>query len=165
MILASFLLMFIFIGLICWKYGIPETISDSYYLTGEKPWFSIVMIVCGLLMIPKAILLSSSYWILGFSLFGILNLWMTGLFPKFRPKGYQRTLHLIGARVSGVVAQVCVILLGWPWIMLTWLLPIILFLNVWREKPEDLTVALDKVRFIFWVELVCFVNLYIGLLL
>lgn len=164
MIITSFLLMFLFVGLICWKYGIPETISDSYYLTNEKPWFSIIMILCGLLMIPKAISLSSG-WILGFTLAGILGLLMTGVFPKFRPIGYQRTLHLIGARVSGVIAQVCVILLGFPWIMTTWLIPIFLLIDTIRKKPENLTLALDKVKFIFWVEITCFINLYIGLLL
>ena len=156
--------MFLFIGFICWKYGIPETISDSYYLTNKKPWFSIVMIICGLLMIPKALTLSSG-WILGLTLSGILGLFATGLFPKFKQKGYQRNLHLFGARWSGVIAQICVILLGFPWIMLTWILPIILLMEVMGTNPINLPLALDKVKFIFWVELVCFINLYIGLLL
>ena len=114
-------------------------------------------------MIPKAITLASG-WGLIFVLSGILGFLMTGIFPKFI-SGYQRTLHLIGARWSGIIGQLSVIFLGLPWIMLTWILPLLLLIGVLKDKPENLMEALDKHKFIFWVEMTCFVNLYLGLMI
>lgn len=164
MILVSFLILFTYIGLVCLKHGIPETISDSYYLGGKGPWFSAVMLAISGLLVPEAISISSG-WGLVLALSGIIGLILTGLFPEFRPKGLGRTLHLLGARWSGLVAQISVMLLGFPWLMVTWMIPALMFIHVWREKPESLGIALDKIRFIFWVEIVCFINLFLGLLL
>ena len=79
----------------------------------------------------------------------------------------RKTIHIIGASIAGIFSQLWVIFYRNPWWMMLWVIPIITFIIIFIKtvNKENLIIELDKVKFIFWCEMICFVNLYINLLL
>lgn len=145
------------------KYGIPESISDSYYYLYYKVVFTLVMWIVGGFLLPPIMdytsTVSETQIIPFIGVFGIL---LVGAAPRF--KDTERTIHFIGAILAMVFSQLWIILYGLKEILLIWIIPlVILTINgrigiTWQKFFE-------KTKLLFWVELICFLTTYYNLLI
>lgn len=163
-VLISLLILTTYTVIVCIKYGIPESLSQSYYSISWKPLFTLIIMTVGFLLLPACMdkAEDSSTQIIPF--LGISGLLLVAAAPRVRD--YERTIHIVGASVSGIFSQLWVLLYGQPKTMLAWFaLGILGIYSVLRYKDLTTGQALDKNHFIFWTEVVCFFTLYTSLLL
>lgn len=142
------------------KYGVPDSISQSYYNLKWSPLFTLVIWTCGFLILPtimdQTAAVSSTQVVPFLGVFGLL---LVGAAPRVRD--YERTIHIIGASIAGIFSQLWIILYGNPWTLLLWIGPMILLMSLMIRRDKDL----DKVNFVFWVEITAFAQLYLSLLI
>lgn len=148
---------------VCIKYGIPSSLSQSYYEIKWGPIFTLVLWTSALLVLPTCMDITPYTQIIPFA--GIFGLMLVGAAPRVRD--YEKTVHIIGASIAGIFSQLWVIFYRNPWWMMLWVIPMITFIIIFIKtiNKGNLSMELDKVRFIFWCEIICFANLYINLLL
>lgn len=121
------------------KYGIPETLSDTYYTVGY--WFTGVIWIIAALLVPQAIELTGETKIIPFAaIFGLL---LVGCAPEF--KGWERETHIGGACLAGIGSQLFLIIYTTPYPLILWIFPII-----FRKSK----------KIVFWIELLCFFSIY-----
>lgn len=84
---------YLYIGIIVWKYGVLQSISESYYKTGKKIWFTLF---CWLLALPAMIVGSSVLMFIAGSAIAF-----TGAASAFKER-YIHPIHFVGA-VIGIV--------------------------------------------------------------
>lgn len=134
-----------YVGFCCWKFGIPETLSDTFYEVGGL--FSIVIWIVGSLILPDIInQTSSDIKLIPFLI--VAGLIFVGAAPQF--KGYERNVHIVGASVSGIFSQLWIILYNHPLLLLGWLL---------------LLPFIKKKEVIFYAEMICMGMIITGLLI
>lgn len=131
-----FLSLGIFIGYLTWvivKFGVPESLSNTYYLTGKSNLFTVTLATVSLLLLP-------SMGALGFPIVGTLLI--VACAPRF--KEFEKSVHLSSAIIAMILAQVYVGIEGRWWLTVGLLFP-------WW---------LSKKNWLFWLELVCFLEIY-----
>jgi hypothetical protein len=145
------------------KYGIPESISDSYYYLYYKVVFTIVIWVVGGFLLPPIMdhtsTVSETQIIPFIGIFGIL---LVGAAPRF--KDTERTIHIIGATLAVVFSQLWIILYGLKEILFIWIIPLII-LTINRKIGITWQKVFDKTKLLFWIELICFLTIYYNLLI
>lgn len=140
----------------CLKYGIPESLSQSYYSLNWKPLFQLVIFSSGFLLLPE---LMKGGVLYGIPFIGIVGLMLVGVFPNIYKK-FERLVHICGATIGCISSIVWIILNGVPYILGLWSVPLILFL-VKGTTPN----FINSYRFVFWVEMICYTTIYLNLLL
>ncbi len=161
LVLLSLLILTIYIILVCKKYGVPDSISDSYYYIGWKPIFTLVMWFVGGFMLPKAMEVTPETQIIPF--LAICGVLLVGAAPRVRD--YERTIHIIGASIGGIFSQLWILIYAYPLTLLSWIIPIVMFQSKVSLTKEGLMERLDSINFVFWSEIICFANIYINLLI
>lgn len=167
-VLISLLILVTYTITVCTKYGIPESLSQSYYSISWKPLFTLVIVICGFLILPPCMDLAEDASTQIIPFLGISGLLLVAAAPRVRD--YERTIHIIGASISGIFSQLWVVLYGTPQVLWSWfLIGGLMIYGIFSAKDGKniLTMgqALDKVHFIFWTEMICFFNIYASLLL
>lgn len=146
-IIISFIILISYILLVCMKWGVPNSISQTFFSIENKWIFSVVIIMSFLLLLaPLMNVLSEDYQWMGFLMVsgGVL----IGLAPNLLDE-VEEMVHMVGATVMGVASQIIVILLE-PWLMLIWIMWLVL---MWNEKR------------VFWAEVIGGITLYLSLLI
>lgn len=134
-----------YVSLCCWKYGIPETLSDTFYKVGSL--FSIIIWIVGSLILPDIIdQTGSDIKLIPFLI--VAGLVFVGAAPHF--KSYERCVHIAGASIAGISSQLWIILYNHPLLLLGWLL---------------LLPFIKKKEIIFYAEMICMGMIIIGLLI
>jgi len=131
------------------KFGVPASISDSFYLLKRQGW--IFTIWCYAVAFPVAAMMfiqSAGCWYQFLGLFAGGGLAFVGTAPLF--KEHERTTHYVSAGTCAVAAM------GWMVSVEYWHIPMSFLLvsgfATWRfGKPT------------FWVEIACFASMYIVL--
>jgi hypothetical protein len=138
----------IYIMYIVCRYGIQESISESFYHAGW--WFTIWCYVEGIGV--AALMLSASegawYQFLGF--FAGAGLCLVGTAPRF--KSFEKTTHYVGAGVCAVSALTWMVLAGW------WIVPTVAL------TTAAIATAIRKKYMVFWFEAALFTAQYIVLI-
>jgi hypothetical protein len=160
-IIISLLILLTYTTLVCTKYGIPTSLSDSYYYIGWKPIFTLTMWVCGILVLPKCMDMAATTQIVPF--LAISGIFLVGAAPRVRE--YERKIHIVGATTSGIFSQLWVILYGTPISLLSWIIPgeIVLWC-IFNRGNKKLIETIDSKNIVFWCEVSCFTSLFISLL-
>lgn len=81
------------------EHGIPDMVSDTYY-QGAGKWFSSVMCITGMGMLPCILDTGKGVQCLAF--LGCVGLILVGLIPMYRHCGKCHRMHKAGATVSAL---------------------------------------------------------------
>ena len=147
---------------VCIKFGIPTTLSESYYFIYKKYLFALVMWLSGFLLLPPIMeMTGGDTQIIPF--LSIVGIMIVGAAPKYKEQ--ERTLHIIGATMAGFFSQLWIILYAYPWTLLTWFILIIWAIGILIEsKLMEWSEELDKRKWFFWTEMLAFINLYLNII-
>lgn len=147
---------------VCIKFGIPTTLSESYYFIYKKYLFTLVMWLSGFLILPPIMeMTGGDTQIIPF--LSIIGIMIVGAAPKYKEQ--ERTLHIIGATMAGFFSQLWIILYAYPWTLLTWFILIIWAIGILIEsKLVKWSEELDKRKWFFWAEMLAFINLYLNII-
>ena len=147
---------------VCIKFGIPTTLSESYYFIYKKYLFTLVMWLSGFLLLPPIMeMTGGDTQIIPF--LSIVGIMIVGAAPKYKEQ--ERTLHIIGATMAGFFSQLWIILYAYPWTLLTWAILIIWAIGILIEsKLLEWSEELDKRKWFFWAEMLAFINLYLNII-
>ena len=166
-VLVSLIIIVVYTISICVKYGIPVSISDSYYYLGWKPLFTFIMWLCGGLVLPRSMdmaAMKGTTEIIPF--LAILGIFLVGAAPRVRD--YERKIHMIGALACGIFSQLWVILYGNPWSLLSWIIPLTVIVSSSSGGYMTLKILIknldSRFKIVFWMEISCFLSMYISLL-
>lgn len=147
---------------VCIKFGIPTTLSESYYFIYKKYLFTLVLWLSGFLLLPPIMeMTGGDTQIIPF--LSIVGIMIVGAAPKYKEQ--ERTLHIIGATMAGFFSQLWIILYAYPWTLLTWAILIIWAIGILIEsKLVEWSEELDKRKWFFWAEMLAFINLYLNII-
>lgn len=147
---------------VCIKFGIPTTLSESYYFIYKKYLFTLVLWLSGFLLLPPIMeMTGGDTQIIPF--LSIIGIMIVGAAPKYKEQ--ERTLHIIGATMAGFFSQLWIILYAYPWTLLTWFILIIWAIGILIEsKLVKWSEELDKRKWFFWAEMLAFINLYLNII-
>lgn len=147
---------------VCIKFGIPTTLSESYYFIYKKYLFTLVMWLSGFLILPPIMeMTGGDTQIIPF--LSIIGIMIVGAAPKYKEQ--ERTLHIIGATMAGFFSQLWIILYAYPWTLLTWFILIIWAIGILIEsRLVEWSEELDKRKWFFWAEMLAFINLYLNII-
>lgn len=147
---------------VCIKFGIPTTLSESYYFIYKKYLFTLVMWLSGFFLLPPIMeMTGGDTQIIPF--LSIVGIMIVGAAPKYKEQ--ERTLHIIGATMAGFFSQLWIILYAYPWTLLTWFILIIWAIGILIEsKLVKWSEELDKRKWFFWAEMLAFINLYLNII-
>lgn len=147
---------------VCIKFGIPTTLSESYYFIYKKYLFTLVMWLSGFLILPPIMeMTGGDTQIIPF--LSIIGIMIVGAAPRYKEQ--ERTLHIIGATMAGFFSQLWIILYAYPWTLLTWAILIIWAIGILIEsKLVEWSEELDKRKWFFWAEMLAFINLYLNII-
>lgn len=124
---------------------IPESVSDTYY-EGAGYWFTIIMFIASFLIIIGMLDMTDGSYLQFVSFFTGAGMALVGAAPNF--KTGERLVHYTGASVLLFGSQIWLIIFGNPWVLLIWLSTPLW----WKDK-----------RRIFWIEILCLLNILIGI--
>lgn len=144
--------------------GTTVSLSQTYYKT--RTIFTLVIGICNLLILPKAMFMSGQYWIIPW--IGTLGMIIVGLCPDVN--GKERKIHILGATLGAIFGQIWSICFGSWFLMLAWLFPLTLAWKSLKETTEkkswkNLEKIFDEVNLVYWVEMTCYFILYGNLIL
>ena len=147
---------------VCIKFGIPTTLSESYYFIYKKYLFTLVLWLSGFLLLPPIMeMTGGDTQIIPF--LSIIGIMIVGAAPRYKEQ--ERTLHIVGATMAGFFSQLWIILYAYPWTLLTWAILIIWAIGILIEsKLVEWSEELDKRKWFFWAEMLAFINLYLNII-
>lgn len=165
-VIISLLILLTYIIWVTVKYGIPASLSQTYYLVKPRLLFMLVIWVSNFLILVPAMDMAGDLKFIAF--LGIFGALLVGAAPRIREG--ERTVHMIGAITCGVFSQLFVALYGTSISLFSWTIALILLLasNKWKLKGllrSGLEERIDKVQFVFWCEMICYFTLYTSLIL
>lgn len=152
--ILSFIILGIYTLWFCLKYGIPESLSQSYYSLPWKPLFQIIIVSSSFLLLPE---LMKGGVLGGIPFIGVIGLMMVGIFPNIREK-FERLVHICGATIGSICSIIWIVLFGNLYTLGLWSVPLILLL-VKGTTPN----FIDKYKFVFWIEIICYISIYLNL--
>lgn len=165
LLIISVLLVMSFVGVAIWmERELPESVSALVYLLPEKGgirWLWTLWMWAVALTIAPSLMeaLDGSNWqFIGFMT--IASLIFTGAWPLFQTE--TRGGHYFLAMASGILSQLCVLLIDADWLF-AWALFVFLMGSVYIQPEGRLGKAM-KGKGVFLAEAVCFISL-VGALL
>lgn len=160
LVLIAFALFIIYNVVICVTYGIPTSLSVSFYLLNSTKKglgyvFTGFMFVMALLLMPAWIQLSEvvSSWSHNCTFLAFLacgSIAFVGAAPAFRSCPLESKVHSISAKLA---AAFSILWCGIVCYKLLWLLPIAFVVSF---GIAFLSKTLNKTYFTYWIELVAF---------
>lgn len=144
-----------------YRYGIPESLSQTYYMIEWKPAWTLAIFVSAFLSLPAAMEQTPSEIKL-IPFLGIFGLLLVGAAPRVRD--YERVIHISGAIMTGIFSQLWVALYGDPWLFVGWVIPVLIGVACLKGPWSEIMERLDRWCFVFWCELTCYLTFYVSLL-
>ena len=152
LLVASILVMMIYLSYIVERYGIPNSISDTYYLLGGKPKglvFQGVLALTAFLMLP--VLLSRSSESTEFLAFlACAGLLFVAAAPLFKDAS-ERIIHFVSAFVC------CGCLILWQIFNSLWIIPLLCIGMAVYPATKDK-------KYLWWLEIATVMSTYVSLI-
>lgn len=164
-IIISLLILCTYLLYVCFKFNvIPVSISNTYYIIKWKPLFTLIISISALLTLPRGMdVASEKSDILLVPFLAVFGSLLVAVAPKV--KDYEKTIHMVGAGISGIFSQIWVLLYGNIYTLLLLIIPLILgIISLIKYKEGNLEERLDKLCFVFWTEIICLGTFYINLI-
>lgn len=127
---------------------IPESISETYY-RGGGVWFTLVMMVSGILTAAGLLSLSEGSDWQFLSFFTGAGMCFVGASPLFKDKCLEQLVHYISAIVLIFCSQVWIMAHATPWLMLCWLSA-----HLWGKTKQ----------YMFWLEITAITTIGLAML-
>ena len=147
MVLTSLIFFAIYIACVVKKYGVPASLSRSYFNLQHKHWFTVTMLVCFALMLIPCVESMPDMWKF-VAFLTVESGFFIGVAPNLN-EDLENKVHMTGAAVLAVGSQVMVYLLC-PWLLLDWVCIV-------------LVLVYDRKNIKFWVEMIGGAILYTAL--
>ena len=160
LIIVSFALFVVYNSVAIGLFGIPTSLSDTYYLYEKKRtglgWlFTIFMWLMGFTMTPAWIVISEKVgvWMSYFTFLAFIAaacILFVGAAPKFREKySIEVDVHMIGAKICAAAALAWCFVVCWK----IWYVPLIALL-----VPVIVATATKswKEKYTYWLEMMAF---------
>ena len=157
MIILSLLCILLYILYIIINYGIPHSLSATYYSIIHKVTFSLVLAVSAGLILPILLEITPiSYQFLPFiSIAGVL---FVAAAPDYQGNNLTDYVHTTSAIVALIASQIWVYLIS-PWTLLFWIPLIIYVIWLWI-KTKSIKTVFDKYPVKFWGEVIMLLTIY-----
>lgn len=158
-VLIAFLISVVYIGLVVWTFGVPPSISDSYYLWEKKKkglgtLFTFWCWGTGFSILPGWLDMTGESW--QFLCFlAAAGLCFVGAAPLFKPKkSTERKVHFGGTIVCVIGTQLWVLIHN-PWWLLLWVLFATFMSKKIVKQADEMEEGLDQspLNTMFWVEI------------
>lgn len=149
--IASMIVLLGYLAFVVAKFGIPKSISESYYLLGKMGWmFQITLFVTAFLVIPSLIDASTenTQFLAFLACAGLL---FVGAAPLFK-REFDKKVHFIAAVLC------CGSLVLWQVFNSSWVIPALCFCFACYPMMKDK-------KYMWWLEIATIVSAYISLLL
>lgn len=152
--LASMAVFSIYIGVIIDKYGIPNSVSETFYLlpVGSKWLFTAMCWATCAIIVPWMDKSPENLQFLGF--LSVLGLLFVGTAAQFK-QSFVKSVHYWAAGICAVASQVWIIFATDFWWVSWAVIHIALGFWFW-DRRKHIT---------FWLEMWCFASLFVTLLL
>ena len=160
LVLTSILALFLYLGTAYLKYGIPNYISEGYYINKCKWVFSVTMVVVSALLLPAMLELGNdNFGILAF--LSVICIFLLSAEPHFK-SAWGSKVHNTSAVIAALSSQAWCFLHCWQSSLIVWLFFAIVFAFGYKyikqkEKP------LETLKMGYWSEVTAFFNVYFTL--
>jgi hypothetical protein len=154
MLLIPTLLFFMYVLMICRKFGIPNSLSESFYLLPKK-YNIIFIIVLTLIPLSTIIILFSKindFYTLTFISIAVIGNIIVGIFAQFKDT-FQKYFHFGGAIISAASIYLWSIT-----ILDDYLFPFFIIASI--VLLAALNKLVNKKNFVFWLEMGCYYLFY-----
>lgn len=148
--IASMVIIFGYLAFVVAKFGIPKSISDTYYLLGKMGWlFQVTLFSVAFLVVPTLIDKSSeNTQFLAF--LACAGLAFVAAAPLFKME-LEGRVHYVSAAIC------CVGLVLWQVFNACWITPLLCFLAVLIPMVKDK-------KYMWWLEIATIVSTYVSLI-
>ena len=150
MIWASLAIMLCYLGFVLIRFGIPKSISETYYLFGKYGWLLQATLMAVAFMVMPELIERSSEDTQFLAFLACSGLAFVGAAPLFK-NDLEGKVHYVGA------AMCCGGLVLWQLFNSTWVVPVICFGAV-------LIPMLMNKKYIWWLEIATIVSAYVSLI-
>ena len=161
--IISFSILIIYNIIIIKKFGIPSSLSESYYILnnyhkGYGDFFTGMMFSMGLTLLPAwlelgKVLSSWSYYLNPLAFFTCAAICFVGAAPAFRDSSMENKVHMIDAKTAAVCA------LSWCFIAVpgrSWWDILIPLLSSGVVAGVGAMTGTWKKNSVYWLEMMCF---------
>lgn len=145
MTIISFLIIFTYLLYIVLKFGIPRSISQTYYLVNHKWVFSAVLLSSTALILP--VMLEMEYSHLAF--LGLGGILFVAAAPNFMESELVDSVHTWSAIFAFIFSQIWVAITN-PYILIVWILFLIFAIK-------------NKHNYKFYAEIIMLLTIYLTL--
>ena len=161
-VFIAFIIYLIYNGIAIKLFGIPESLSDTYYLYKEKKdwmriFFPLMMFSMVGLLMPAWLEISAGSMLQFLAFLAAASIAFVGAAPTFKNGGMDYKVHSISAYCAAVFSILWVVLVSKLWIM-----PIIWF--VFITLLAILTKS-TKTSTIYWLETVAFMSTFVSIMI
>lgn len=154
MIILSLLCILFYIIYVVIKYGIPHSLSATYYSLVHKVIFSLVLAVSAGLILPTLLSITPDrFQFLTF--LSIAGIMFVAAAPDYENDSLTDTIHTGSAIIALILSQVWVGLMN-PIALLCWI-PMIIYIIYWYKN-------LGKSNIKFWGEITMLLTIYVTLM-
>lgn len=148
--ILSMIILFGYLAFVVAKFGIPKSISETFYLLGKKGWmFQVTLFLVAFMVMP--ILIDRSSENTRFLAFlACAGLAFVGAAPLFKME-LEGKVHYVSAAIC------CVGLVLWQVFNACWVVPIVCFLAIIYPMIKDK-------KYMWWLEIATIVSAYVSLI-
>lgn len=160
-VFIAFIIYLIYNGMAIKLFGIPESLSDTYYLYKEKKdwmriFFPLMMFSMVGLLMPAWLEISAGSMLQFLAFLAAASIAFVGAAPTFKNGGMDYKVHSISAYCAAAFSILWVILVSKLWIMpIIWLVFITLLAILTKSV---------KTSTIYWLETVAFMSTFISIM-
>lgn len=148
--ILSMIILFGYLAFVVAKFGIPKSISDSFYLLGKKGWmFQVTLFLVGFSVMP-ALIDKSSEDTKFLAFLACAGLAFVGAAPLFKME-LEGKVHYVSAAIC------CGGLVLWQVFNASWITPLMCFLSVLYPMIKDK-------KYMWWLEIATIVSAYVSLI-
>lgn len=160
-VIVAFLLYLVYNGVVLGGFGVPKSLSMTFYLFQEKKkwtriFFPIMMISTAFLLLPAWLEISALGSLQFLAFLAAAGIMFVGAAPAFKSSDLENTVHMTSAIVAAIFALLWVVLVSklW-WVILIWLAILGLIMLVTKTV---------KSSYIYWLETIAFMSTFTSIL-
>lgn len=129
-------------------YGVPTSLSRSYYLLDKRGWiFSVMLAITAMSLMVVLLSVTTGRWYQFIAFIAAVSTIFVAFSPRYI-EVYHSKIHLTAATAGAVAAVVLSLLLGYWYVIIG---AVVLFGAI----------AIKRGNIIYWAELACFATIYI----
>ena len=130
-------------------YGVPTSLSRSYYLLDKKGWiFSVMLTITAMSLMVVLLSVTTGRWYQFIAFIAATSTIFVAFSPRYI-EVYHSKIHLIAATAGAVAAVMLSLLLGYWYVIVG---AVVLFGAI----------AIKRGNIIYWAEMACFAVVYIS---